>query len=52
MPIRNPESLGFTPRSKRVIENAFMDARGMGSRNIGTEHILIGIFFIPIIILP
>ena len=42
-PIRNPEVLGFTPRSKRVIENAFMDARGMGSEQIGTEHILIGI---------
>ena len=42
-PIRNPEVLGFTPRSKRVIENAFMDARGMGSDQIGTEHILIGI---------
>ncbi|MBR3134089.1 MAG: ATP-dependent Clp protease ATP-binding subunit [Clostridia bacterium] len=42
-PIRNPEILGFTPRSKRIIENAFMDAREMGSEHIGTEHILIGI---------
>ena len=42
-PIDDPESLGFTPRSKKVIENAFMDARGIGSEQIGTEHILIGI---------
>ena len=42
-PIDDPESLGFTPRSKRVIENAFMDARRLGSDYIGTEHILIGI---------
>ena len=42
-PIRDPETMGFTPRSKRVIENAFMDARGIGSNQIGTEHILIGI---------
>ena len=42
-PIRDPELMGFTPRSKRVIENAFMDARGIGSDHIGTEHILIGI---------
>lgn len=42
-PIEDPESLGFTPRSKRVIENAFMEARALGSDNIGTEHILVGI---------
>ena len=41
--IEDPESIGFTPRSKRVIENAFMDARSVGSEYIGTEHILIGI---------
>ncbi len=29
--IEDPESIGFTPRSKRVIENAFMDARSVGS---------------------
>lgn len=42
-PIDDPEEIGFTPRSKRVIETAFMDARGMGSAYIGTEHVLIGI---------
>ena len=42
-PIDDPESLGFTPRTKRVIENAFLDARRMGHNYIGTEHILIGI---------
>lgn len=42
-PIDDPDSLGFTPRSKRVIENAFLDARRLGSDYIGTEHILIGI---------
>ncbi len=42
-PIEDPESIGFTPRSKKVIENAFIEARRIGSENIGTEHILIGI---------
>ncbi len=42
-PLSQEESLGFTPRSKRVIENAFIEARKLGSEFIGTEHILIGI---------
>lgn len=37
------ETAGFTPRTKRVIENAFREARKLGSDYIGTEHILIGI---------
>lgn len=37
------EIAGFTPRTKRVIENAFREARKLGSDYIGTEHILIGI---------
>ena len=37
------ETLGFTPRTKRVIENAFLEARKLGYNYIGTEHILIGI---------
>lgn len=37
------ETVGFTPRTKRVIENAFREARKLGSDYIGTEHILIGI---------
>ncbi len=37
------ETSGFTPRTKRVIENAFLEARKLGYNYIGTEHILIGI---------
>ena len=37
------ETLGFTPRTKRVIENAFIEARKFGYNYIGTEHLLIGI---------
>lgn len=36
-------TIGFTPRTKRIIENAFREARKLGSDYIGTEHILIGI---------
>ena len=42
-PIEDPDSLGFTPRCKRIIENAYLYARRMNSDYIGTEHILIGI---------
>ena len=34
-------TLGFTPRTKRVIENAFIEARKLGYDYIGTEHLLI-----------
>ena len=37
------ETMGFTPRTKRVIENAFLEARKIGYNYIGTEHLLIGI---------
>ena len=36
-------TIGFTPRTKRVIENAFMEARKLSSDFIGTEHLLMGI---------
>ena len=36
-------TVGFTPRTKRVIENAFREARKLGVEYIGTEHLLIGI---------
>ena len=36
-------TLGLTPRTKRVIENAFREAKKLGSDFIGTEHLLIGI---------
>ena len=42
-PLNENESLGFTPRCKRIIENAFVEARKLGSEFIGTEHLLIGI---------
>mgnify|MGYP001124703378 CR=1 FL=1 len=35
--------VGFTPRSKRVIENAYVEAKQIGSDYISTEHLLIGI---------
>lgn len=42
-PIEEADTVGFTPRTKRVIENAFIEARKLGSEFIGTEHLLIGI---------
>ena len=37
------ETIDFTPRTKRVIEIAFIEARKLGYNYIGTEHLLIGI---------
>ena len=37
------ESLGFTPRTKRVLENAFLEAKRIGYNFIGTEHLLLAI---------
>jgi len=37
------QPLGFTPRTKRVLELSFREARRMGHNYIGTEHLLIGI---------
>jgi ATP-dependent Clp protease ATP-binding subunit ClpA len=36
-------AVGFTPRSKKVVELAVDDARRMGHRYIGTEHLLLGL---------
>ena len=41
--IEDTNEISFTPRSKRVIENAFLEARRLGTEYIGTEHLLIGI---------
>ena len=41
--ITDIDAIGFTPRTKRVIENAFMEARRLNSQYIGTEHLLVGI---------
>ncbi len=35
--------IGFTPRSKKVLELSFEEARGLGHNYIGTEHILLGL---------
>ncbi len=35
--------LGFTPRTKRVIENSYAEAKKVGSNYIGTEHFMVGI---------
>lgn len=37
------KTLGFTPRSKKVFENAYNESKKINSNFIGTEHILIGI---------
>jgi ATP-dependent Clp protease ATP-binding subunit ClpC len=37
------ELLGFTPRTKRVFELSFAEARELGHSYIGTEHLLLGL---------
>ena len=37
------EVIGFTPRTKRVFELSFIEARNLGNNYIGTEHILLGL---------
>ena len=37
------KSLGFTPRNKKVLENAFLEAKRIGYNFIGTEHLLLAI---------
>ena len=32
--------LGFTPRTKKILENAYLEAKKLGSNYIGTEHLL------------
>ena len=34
------QPIGFTPRTKRVLELSFREARRMGHNYIGTEHLL------------
>ena len=41
--VRSKKILGFTPRTKKILENASAEAKKLGSSYIGTEHILIGI---------
>ena len=35
--------IGFTPRSKKIIENAYVQSKQMGVDFISTEHLLIGL---------
>lgn len=35
--------LGFTPRTKRIFELSFLQARNLGHNYVGTEHILLGL---------
>lgn len=37
------DDVGFTPRTKKIIENALIEARKFNSEYIGTEHLLVGI---------
>lgn len=37
------QPVGFTPRTKRVLELSFKEARTIGHNYIGTEHLLLGI---------
>ncbi len=37
------ETLGFTPRTKKVLENAYLEAKRIGYNFIGTEHLLLAI---------
>ena len=35
--------MGFTPRTKRIFELSFLEARNLGHNYVGTEHILLGL---------
>ncbi|NLV89377.1 MAG: ATP-dependent Clp protease ATP-binding subunit [Tissierellia bacterium] len=35
--------LGFTPRTKRIFELSFVQARNLGHNYVGTEHLLLGV---------
>lgn len=37
------EEVGFTPRSKKVLELAWDEAKNLGHQYIGTEHLLLGL---------
>ncbi|QZY57559.1 ATP-dependent Clp protease ATP-binding subunit [Crassaminicella profunda] len=39
----DPQLLGFTPRTKRLFELSFAEARRLGHNYIGTEHLLLGL---------
>ncbi len=37
------ELLGFTPRTKRIFELSFLEARNLAHNYVGTEHLLLGL---------
>lgn len=37
------ELLGFTPRTKRIFELSFLEARNLGHSYVGTEHMILGL---------
>ena len=39
----SPREIGLTPRGKRAVERAIDEARRLGHRYIGTEHLLLGL---------
>ena len=39
----NADIMGFTPRTKRIFELSFLEARNLGHNYVGTEHILLGL---------
>jgi len=41
--LQKEDTVGFTPRTKKVLENAYKEAKKLNSEYIGTEHLLIGI---------
>jgi len=42
-PIDNPDLIGFTPRSKAVLEDALIESKRYGRGPIGTNHLLVGV---------
>jgi ATP-dependent Clp protease ATP-binding subunit ClpC len=40
---QQPAMIGYTPRTKRIIELSFKEAREMGHNYVGTEHILLAL---------
>ncbi|HCF27102.1 MAG TPA: ATP-dependent Clp protease ATP-binding subunit ClpC, partial [Cyanobacteria bacterium UBA11049] len=38
-----PSEIPFTPKAKRVFEQAFTEARSLGHKYIGPEHLLLGL---------
>ncbi len=41
--LKQEREIEFTPRIKRVIDNAYINARSLNTDTIGTEHLLLGI---------